>query len=174
MADAEEFREFVLRRGPALSRTAFLLTGDHAAAEDLLQEVLIKTAARWARVCALGDPEPWVRRVMLNDVRTLKRPRRLTMISAADVPDSGQAPDESDWVDLKLTLLDVLAELAPRQRAVLYLRYYEDLTELEVAQRLGISLGAVKRSGHDAIRRLRALAPQLLSVTETKTREVSS
>jgi RNA polymerase sigma-70 factor (sigma-E family) len=172
MADSDEFRQFVLTRGPALSRTAYLLTGDHAAAEDLVQEVLIKTAARWSRIRAAGDPEPWVRRVMLNELRTLRRPRRLTFISAADVPERGRPTDEAARVDLKLALLGALSALAPRQRAVLYLRFYEDLTEVEVARQLGCSVGAVKRSGHDALQRLRVLAPQLLSFTES--REVRS
>lgn len=120
------------------------------------------------RISAAGDPEPWVRRVMLNELRTSRRPRRLIFISTPDVPELARSSDEAGWVDLKLALRSALAMLAPRQRAVLYLRYYEDLTEAEVGRQLGCSIGAVKRTGHDAIKRLRALAPQLLSVTQSR------
>ncbi|WP_214324467.1 SigE family RNA polymerase sigma factor [Nonomuraea sediminis] len=160
MTDDEGFREFVAARGPALSRTAYLLTGDHGLAEDLVQETLVKVAARWRRLTATGDPEPYARKVMLNQLRTWRRPRRLTFLSAPELPEP--AVDGSAQTDLKIALLRALRVLGARQRIVLYLRFYEDLPESAVAAQLGCSVGTVKRHTHDALKRLRRVAPQLL------------
>ncbi|GII75742.1 DNA-directed RNA polymerase sigma-70 factor [Sphaerisporangium rufum] len=157
-----EFREFVAARGLALSRTAFLLTGDHGQAEDLLQETLVKTAARWRRVTAAADPEAYVRKIMLNQLRTWRRPRRLTFVPTAEVPEPPARSDQSAQTELKIVLRHALVVLSPKQRIVLYLRFYEDLPEAEVAARLGCSVGTVKRHTHDALKRLRTAAPQLL------------
>ncbi|MFE3452092.1 SigE family RNA polymerase sigma factor [Nonomuraea sp. NPDC059194] len=165
MTDPEGFHEFVTARGVALSRTAFLLTGDHHTAADLVQEALAKTAARWRRIAAGGNPEAYVRTVMLNQLRTWRRPRRLAFFAAAEVPETA-GPDESGGSDRKIMLARALAVLTPRQRAVLYLRFYEDLSESQVAARLNCSVGTVKRHTHDALGRLRAVAPQLLGASE--------
>src|SRR3712207_2243080 len=104
MDDLESFRQFVLHRGPALSRTAYLLTGDHSAAEDLVQECLITAAGRWKRVVAAGDPYPWVRRVMLNRLRSWHRPRRLRMVTVEALPepaDRGPFDQSEAWVALQ-------------------------------------------------------------------------
>ncbi|MEU8250041.1 SigE family RNA polymerase sigma factor [Nonomuraea sp. NPDC048916] len=162
MIDTESFREFVAARGLALSRTAFLLTGDHAHAEDLLQETLVKAAAGWRKIMTAGDPEAYVRKIMLNQLRTWRRPRRLTFVSTADLPESPAHEDRSAQTELKIMLRHALALLSPRQRIVLYLRFYEDLPEAEVAARLDCSVGTVKRHTHDALKRLRRVAPQLL------------
>jgi RNA polymerase sigma-70 factor (sigma-E family) len=156
------FREFVAARGLALSRTAYLLTGDHGLAEDLVQETLVKVAARWRRLTKEGDPEPYVRKVMLNQLRTWRRPRRLSFVPTADFPEPPPGTDESAQTDLKVALLRALSLLGPRQRIVLYLRFYEDLSEAVVAGQLGCSVGTVKRHTHDALKRLREVAPRLL------------
>ncbi|MFG1710345.1 SigE family RNA polymerase sigma factor [Nonomuraea sp. M3C6] len=165
MRDPEGFHEFVVARGTALSRTAFLLTGDHHTAADLLQEALAKTAVRWQRVSAGGNPEAYVRTVMLNQLRTWRRPRRLRFFAAAEVPEQAMA-DGSAESDRRLMLARALAVLTPRQRAVLYLRFYEDLPQDQIAARLGCSLGTVKRHIHDALGRLRKSAPDLLGAVE--------
>ncbi|GAA4521031.1 MULTISPECIES: SigE family RNA polymerase sigma factor [Nonomuraea] len=162
MIDTEGFRDFVAARGHALSRTAFLLTGDHGQAEDLLQETLVKAATRWRRVSAAADPEAYVRTMMLNQLRTWRRPRRLTIVPTADLPDSGPHHDQSTQADLKIMLGRALGVLTAKQRIVLYLRFYEDLPESAVAAQLGCSVGTVKRHAHDALNRLRRVAPRLL------------
>ncbi|WP_433346824.1 SigE family RNA polymerase sigma factor [Microtetraspora malaysiensis] len=156
------FREFVAARGLALSRMAYLVTGDHGLAEDLVQEALVKVAARWRKLTKKGDPEPYVRKVMINQLRTWRRPRRLTFVPTADLPESSPSTDESEQAELKVALAQALSVLAPKQRIVLYLRFYEDLSERAVAAELGCSIGTVKRHTHDALKRLRQVAPQLL------------
>lgn len=156
------FRDFVAARGPAFSRMAYLLTGDHATAEDVVQEALIKTALRWRRVQAGGNPEAYVRQVILNQFRTWwSRRRRLAELPTASVPETAGRDDEAATVDRRLLLASALATLPPRQRAVLYLRYYEDRTEAETAAELGCTVGTVKRHAHDALARLRGRTPAL-------------
>lgn len=159
----EGLREFFSARQAALSRTAFLLTGSAQAAEELLQEALVKTVARWRRVRE-GNPEAYIRQVMLNEVRSRWRRRRRGVehptAELADVP--GARDLESDVADREV-LAVALRTLAPRQRAVLYLRFYEDLPEAEVARLLGCSVGTVKSQTHDGLARLRAFVPELLN-----------
>ena len=156
------FREFVAARGLALSRMAYMVTGDHGLAEDLVQEALVKVAARWGKLIKEGDPEPYVRKVMINQLRTWRRPRRLAFVSTADLPESSPSTDESTQTDLKVALSRALSVVTKKQRIVLYLRFYEDLSESAVAAQLGCSIGTVKRHTHDALKRLRQVAPQLL------------
>jgi RNA polymerase sigma-70 factor (sigma-E family) len=152
-----EFREFVRVRGASLSRVAYLLTGDHLAAEDLLQEALTRTLGRWRAAIADGNPEAYVRRVMLNQVRTSWRRRRSSPTPA--VPDRQDDRDATATILDRLALAAALRHLAPGQRAVLFLRYYEDLSEVDTAQRLGCTVGTVKRQTHDALARLRRTLP---------------
>ncbi|WP_327030374.1 SigE family RNA polymerase sigma factor [Micromonospora sp. NBC_01740] len=154
------FHEFVAHRSPALSRTAYLLTGDHHLAEDLLQSALAKTYQHWRRIRS-GDPDAYVRRVMYHHQVSWWRRRRLAERLDPE-PSDQPGDDHSDTTALRLTLAAALRQLTPRQRAVVVLRFYEDLTETQVAEVLGCSVGTVKRHGHDAVRRLRAIAPNLV------------
>ncbi len=141
-----------------LVRTAYLLCGDQGRAEDLTQEALIKVARRWRRLCD-GEPYAYARRILVNDNISWWR-RRQPEITLTDLPEiSAAAPDTS--VHRRLALIDALAHLAPKQRAVLVLRYYEDLTEAQTAQVLGVSVGTVKSQAHDALRNLRETSPEL-------------
>lgn len=159
---SQTFHEFVVHRSPALSRTAYLLTGDHQLAEDLLQSALARTYRHWRRIRD-GDPEAYVRRVMYHQQVSWWRRRRFTERLEADpAPAQAGHPDPSDAAALRVTLAAALRQLIPRQRAVLVLRFYEDLTEAQVAAVLGCSVGTVKRHGHDALVRLRAVAPELV------------
>jgi RNA polymerase sigma-70 factor (sigma-E family) len=162
------FSEFVLARRSALSRTAYLLTGDHAVAEDLLQTALVRTAEHWHRIAG-GDPEAYLRRVMVNERTSRWRRRRY----AVEVPTSAQSmaavPDTADAVVRRATLMAALAHLPPRQRAVVVLRFFDDLTEAQTAEVLGCAIGTVKSQAHLALARLRALAPTLLSDQEVST-----
>ncbi|MEU8117930.1 SigE family RNA polymerase sigma factor [Spirillospora sp. NPDC049024] len=151
----ESFGAFVAARSSRLIRTAYVLTGDQHAAEDLLQNALAKTAARWRHV--RDNPEGYVRRAMYNEqaTRWRRRGREAVVAEPPDLPSSG--PD----VDLRVTLERALLSLPPRKRAVLVLRYYEDLPEREVAEIMGCSVGTVRSQTHRAIARLRELAPDL-------------
>jgi RNA polymerase sigma-70 factor (sigma-E family) len=165
----EGLSEFVLTRGPALSRTAYLLTGDHQLAEDLLQQALAKTAAHWRRVQAGGNPEGYVRRVMVNERTSWWRRRRYVEVAgpaADEVLAAGPAPGTSDEAEAavrRISLRRALAALPARQRAVIVLRFFEDLTEAQTADVMGSSVGTVKSQTHAALQRLRALAPDLLA-----------
>jgi RNA polymerase sigma-70 factor (sigma-E family) len=149
------FREFVRARGPALSRTAFLLTGDHQLAEDLVQTALTRTVPHWRRVVAGGDPEAYVRQVMVNERTAWWRRRRYDTVAA--VRELPSPVDEADRTTERVALLAALARLSPRQRAVIVLRFYEDLSVEQTAQALGCSPGTVKSTTSDALARLRTL-----------------
>jgi RNA polymerase sigma-70 factor (sigma-E family) len=152
----QQFREFVHARTPALSRTAYLLTGDAHLAEDLVQTALFKAAKAWHRID--GDPEPYVRRILYTQNVSWWRSRKVheTALGSYDVPAEVAADS-----DLRLTLEAALARLTARQRTVLVLRYFEDLTEVETAAALGIRPGTVKSIGRQGLARLRALSPEL-------------
>lgn len=158
MSREDDFRAFVVSRGTALGRTAYLLTGDPHLAEDLVQAALFKAAKAWHRI--EGDPEPYVRRILYTQNVSWWRRRRLTEVSLGsyDAPAAGRDPD------LRLTLDRALALLTVRQRTVLVLRYFEDLTEVQTADVLGISAGTVKSTARHALARLRTLAPDLVDL----------
>ena len=156
MADEDAFNDFVLARTAALTRTAYLLTHDHQLAEDLVQTALFKAAKAWHRI--EGAPEPYVRRIIYTENISRWRRRRVveTFLPSYDAP----AVVEGD-PDVQVALERALAELTLRQRTVLVLRYYEDLTEVETARLLGIGVGTVKSNHRRALDRLRAVAPDL-------------
>jgi RNA polymerase sigma-70 factor (sigma-E family) len=164
----EGFREFVLARRPALSRTALLLTGSHDAAEELVQEALVKAAARWRKLTAEGDPEAYLRRVMVNDRISWWRRRRRESI-VPNVPERAST-EASETVDGRLDLAAALATLPARQRAVVVLRFYEDLGVEETAALLRCAPGTVKSQTSDALARLRRLVPRLAEVERTVVR----
>ncbi|GAA4568843.1 SigE family RNA polymerase sigma factor [Planotetraspora kaengkrachanensis] len=153
------FREFVVANSVALLRLAYLLSGgDQHAAEDLLQISLTKTATRWSTV---KSPELYVRRVMYRqqvDWWRLKWRRRETHVAV--LPDKARH-DDTPASDLKIVVHGALARLTPRQRAVLVLRFFEDLPEGEVARLLECSVGTVRSTTHRSLARLRELAPEL-------------
>ncbi|HEY0952422.1 SigE family RNA polymerase sigma factor [Nocardioides sp.] len=157
-ADTSEdtFHAFVVARTPALSRTAYLLTGDAHLAEDLVQTALFKAAKSWHRI--EGDPEPYVRRILYTQNVSWWRQRRHVREQALGTYDVPARPVDSD---LRLTLEEALGRLTVRQRTVLVLRYFEDLTEVQTAGVLGIGPGTVKSIGRQALARLRQLAPEL-------------
>lgn len=140
---------FATARIPSLLRFGFALTGSTVEAEDLVQEALARVAPRWQAVSAAGAPEPYVRRTMVNLHVSWWRSRRREWLHA-DPPECAvhdMLPNRDLWVALRA--------LPPRQRAVLALRYLEDLTEAETAAVLGCSLGTVKSQTAKAIAKLR-------------------
>lgn len=156
-----ELREFVFARGAALSRAAYLLTCDHQAAEDLVQETYVVLVRRWQRSGTV-DSEAYVRRILYSRFVDGWRRRRLVELPSAALPDAGGG-DEAGTATDRLTLHDALARLTPKQRAVLVLRFYEDLTEAQAAEVLGVSPNTVKSQTRVALQRLRDLVPAAAS-----------
>jgi len=154
------FEEFVQGSSPRLFRTALLLTGqDRAAAEDLLQVALERAYRHWARICRSEEPERYVRRILANAShdrwrRASRRPERV--IPGVDV--AAVADDHAGAVADRDFLMRALAALPNRQRTVLVLRYYSDLSELEIADVLGCSVGTVKSQVSRGLARLRTEA----------------
>lgn len=146
------FDAFVAARSSALLRTAYLLTHDHAAAEDLLQTALTKAWFAWSRIETA--PEPYVRKVLVNTYATWWRRRWNGEHATADLPDTGVA-SSSDASDASHDLWRAMARLPRRQRAVVVLRYFEDLPESETAVLLGCSVGTVKSQASKALAKLR-------------------
>lgn len=159
-----ELREFVSARGPALSRAAYLLTGDHQAAEDLVQDTYVVLVRRWQKAGRL-DPDAYVRRILYSRFVDTWRRRRLREVPTAS-PREDPGGDETSAAADRLTLRDALDRLAPKQRAVLVLRYYEDLTEVQAAAALGVSANTVKSQTRVALQRLRELAPDAVASFE--------
>ena len=155
-AERDAFDAFVRARLPALLRFAYALTGDPHTAADLVQDALEHTGVRWHKIERQGDPEVYVRRAILNGrISRWRKHRRETLVDC--VPErmtSYEVPgrDEQLW--------QLLATLPPKQRAVLVLRYYEDMSEVQIAATLGCSPGTVKSQSSKAIAKLRvALSP---------------
>jgi RNA polymerase sigma-70 factor (sigma-E family) len=154
------FEEFVAGRGQALQRFGYALTGDWALAEDLLQTALARAYPRWSRV-RRDDPEGYVRKIMVNTWCSWWRRRWRGEVPALQLPEVA-GPDRFTEVDQRQALRAALAQLPPRQRAVVVLRYHQDLSEMQVADLLGISVGTVKSQSAKALAALRmqaALAP---------------
>lgn len=150
------FEEYVTARWAALYRTAHLLTGDPAAAEDLLQSTLLKVMAQWARVRRADAPDAYVRKMLLNELLGERRKsgRRAGKQHLVAVP--APVADPASDTAQRLDLWQRVQALPPRQRAVLVLRYYEDLSEAEIAAVLGVSPGTVKSQASAALRALRS------------------
>jgi RNA polymerase sigma-70 factor (sigma-E family) len=148
MTGYADFEEFVVARRDALLRTAYLLTGNHHDAEDLVQSALIKVVPKWSRI--KDRPEPYVRQVLARESVNRWRARRWREVTTDVVPETMQHDNTE-----RIALLEALRRLSPRQRAVLVLRYFDDLTEVDTAASLGISVGTVKSHVRDALASLR-------------------
>jgi RNA polymerase sigma-70 factor (sigma-E family) len=147
------YDEFVAARSARLLRVAYLLTRDWNAAEDLLQTALMKAWFAWSR---LDDaPEAYVRKIIATTYVSWRRRRWISETAQATLPDL-PADDGIGAIDDRHRLWAALGRLPARQRAVLVLRFYEDLTEAQAAAALGVSVGTVKSQASRALRRLRA------------------
>jgi RNA polymerase sigma-70 factor (sigma-E family) len=153
----ESFDAFVLARSRRLLRTAYLLTQDHALAEDLVQTALAKAWFAWSRIEG-GDPEPYVRKIMVNTYSTWWRRRWNGEHPTDELPEVAVPSSAEESADV----WRALQRLPRRQRAVVVLRFYEDLSEAETARILGCSTGTVKSQTSKAFAKLR-LDPALLS-----------
>ncbi len=160
-----EFERFVAECSDPLLHTAYLIAWDLAEAEDLVQECLLTVARRWPRVRRMDHPRAYARRVLVNlalDGRGRRSQRRRELGGPLDAPELQAAEDRRiAGVEARRDLVDALATLPPRQRAVLVLRYFEDLSEAQVATILGCSVGTVKSTASRGLARLQAaLAPE--------------
>lgn len=149
-----DFDEFVAARGQVLQRFAFLVTGDWALAEDLLQAALARVYPRWGRI-EHDDPEGYVRKVIINTWSSWRRRRWHGEVPAETLPDSA-GRDEYEDADRRQVVRAALAGLPPRQRLVLVLRFHLDMSEQHVAGLLGVSVGTVKSQAAKGLAHLRA------------------
>jgi RNA polymerase sigma-70 factor (sigma-E family) len=171
MRDDAEFEQFVQGRGPALLRTACLLTGDRHTAEDLLQGVLERMYVRWSRL--REHPEPYARRALVNAAINAWRFRRRRPEAPLLDRHDRATDDEQRQIDLRDGLVRALLQLPPKQRAVLVLRYFDDFSEREVAAALDCSLGTVKSQASRGLARLRELSDSDLLLDSVVTRSMS-
>jgi RNA polymerase sigma-70 factor (sigma-E family) len=155
MADLDErFAAYVRDRGAHHLRVAVLLTGDWHAAEDLVQASLVKLYRAWPKLRLDGDPDAYLRRIMVNTQRSWWRARWRRETPTGELPDTAIA-DFADGQVLAAQIRQALQALPRQQRTVLVLRYCADLPEAQVADLLGCSLGTVKTHTHRGLRALR-------------------
>lgn len=156
--DEAGFTEWAEGAQRRLLRSAYLLTGDLHRAQDLVQEALVKVALRWPRLRD-GNPTAYARTIIVRDNISWWRRQR-----EAPGPEQSDLSAASSDPDTALVVQRSLARLTPRQRAVLVLRHFDDLSERETADALGIAVGTVKSTNADALARLREGAPELLDL----------
>lgn len=165
----EAFTDFVHAQWPSLYRTAYLLLGEHGLAEDLVQTALAKTYASWGRVRDREAAPAYARAVLVNTARSWFRKRGWRRELATDWLPESAAPHRhltghDDEHPARSELMHALTDLPPRQRAVVVLRFYEDLSVAQTAELLDCSPGTVKSQTHDALNRLRALLGEVITI----------
>jgi RNA polymerase sigma-70 factor (sigma-E family) len=162
------FEEFAATRLPAVLRFAGVLTADRALAEDVVQEVLIRASKRWDRIGQLDRPEQYVRKMIVNEyLSSRRRSWRLVPGGSAAEVDDRVTPDYAGQHAERDSLLAEIGKLPRRQRAVLVLRYYEGLSDPEIADVLGCTPGTVRGYASRALAALRVdLGPKTLTATE--------
>jgi len=168
-AEVEGFAQFVVARELALQRTAWLLTGDWALAEYLVQTALVRSWPRWERIRRRDDPEIYVRRVMVNTWASWSRRWWRGERASEAVPDSPAPGDVAAEVAVRMAVRTALGSLTAKERAVLVLRVFDDLSEVQVAQVLGCAVGTVKSTMARAVDRLRD-DPRLAELLDRRAR----
>jgi RNA polymerase sigma-70 factor (sigma-E family) len=151
----QSFEAYVAARGHALTRTAYLLTGDHGHAEDLVQAALGRVYLKWARVSRMDSPDAYVRRIIVNQNISRWRRTRGREALTSEPPDSPM-PDQTAAFAQADAVRDVVRGLPPRQRAAVVLRFYEDLPDAEIAALLGCSEATVRSQISRALAAIRA------------------
>jgi RNA polymerase sigma-70 factor (sigma-E family) len=160
----QEFEQFVAASVDGLLRAAFLISWDLTEAEDLVQECLVRVAQRWPRVRGMEYPTAYARKILVNLALDEGR-RRIRQRNELQLSDAHALDEQEDvaavrvlgWVDTGTDLTRALAELAPRQRATLVLRYFDDLSETRTAEVMGCSVGTVKSTTAKALQHLREI-----------------
>jgi RNA polymerase sigma-70 factor (sigma-E family) len=143
MGDVVEFAAFVRTHSTALLRSAFLLTGERGAAEDLLQDTFVRLYPRWSRVIEADVPLAYVRRSMTNNFLNGRR-RAGREVLLAELPETSYESDLAGPLSDRDLVRGLLAALAPKQRAVLVLRFFHDLSDEQIAADLGCRQGTVR------------------------------
>jgi RNA polymerase sigma-70 factor (sigma-E family) len=156
LGEPEGFREFVAARSAAMLQSAWLLTGHQASAQDLLQTALAKTYARWQRLERQDAAESYVRRVMVSTFVSWSRRRWTGEHPTADLPETVATRDVYAEADLRADVAAALATLPRRQRAVVVLRFFDDLSEAQTAAAMNCSIGTVKSQTAKALAKLRS------------------
>jgi RNA polymerase sigma-70 factor (sigma-E family) len=160
------FAEFAMAQGRALYRAAYLMVGDHALAEDLVQEALTKTYVAWPRLRRTGNAEAYARKTITTTAITWWRRRAWDAEKPRDDVPEIAVRDHSDRVSDQDAMWAELQALPPRQRVAIVLRYYEDLTERQTADAMGCAIGTVKSQVAAGLEKLRArLGPDSVPVT---------
>ncbi len=168
--DPDGFEEFVQATGDRIYRAAVLLCGDHHLAEDLTQQTFTKVYAAWSTASAADSPIAYTRKVLMRTFLSHRRLRRSSEWPVRAVPDaSADGPQPEDRLDL----LAALRRLPPPDRAVLVLRYWEDLSVARTAELLGIRENACRVRSTRALARLRALVPDLTTDPDSHTEDPS-
>ena len=158
MTTTDRFTSYVRAKGPTLLRTARSLTANPNDAEDLLQTALTKTYLAWHRIDDHRAVDGYVRRTLVNTRTSQWRKRRITeFVTATDeLPEAPAAgPDPAERQAQREAMLRAVSKLPPRQRAMVVLRYYEDMSEAQIATALGVSIGTVKSAVSRALGKLR-------------------
>jgi RNA polymerase sigma-70 factor (sigma-E family) len=155
-----EFVEYVRARQHTLLRAAYLVCGDLPLAEDLLEGALVKLARQWEGVRD-EQPDAFVRRILYRDAISSWRNRRPDVVGIDPLWEEPRDSWDAEEVERRLDVLRALGGLTPRQRATVVLRYFEDRTEQDTAEILGVSVGTVRSQTHDALARLRAALPRV-------------
>jgi RNA polymerase sigma-70 factor (sigma-E family) len=153
-----DFAEYAVAAWPRLVRTAHMLTGDFHEAEDLVQATLTKVYARWGRI-PRGEVEVYVRRALVNNNASRYRKRRVVHLLMPFLPETAQHRADGGYTEVvedRAALAQALAALSVRQRAVMVLRYFDDLSDQEIAAVLDCSLGTVKTHARRGLAALRA------------------
>lgn len=174
--DPTVFAEFVAARSASLYRTAYLMVGEHALAQDLLQEALTKTYVAWPRLREVGNAEAYTRRAITNTAISWFRRKSWHERPTDTVPDRADLEGRSrdDELGTRDWLWRELQQLPPRQRAALVLRFYEDLSEAGTAEAMGCAVGTVKSQVSQGLKRLRQqVGVDLAAVTEPMTDRVA-
>lgn len=156
-AHTTQFTAYVRTKGPTLLRTARSLTPNPADAEDLLQTALTKTYLAWDRIDDHRAVDGYVRRTLVNTRTSQWRKRKVDEFSTDELPEPAAAgqPDPIEQTAQRDALLRAISRLPPRQRAMVVLRYYEDMSEVQTAEALGVSVGTVKSAVSRALGKLR-------------------
>jgi RNA polymerase sigma-70 factor (sigma-E family) len=156
-ANTTQFTAYVRTKGPTLLRTARSLTPNPADAEDLLQTALTKTYLAWDRIDDRRAVDGYVRRTLVNTRTSQWRKRKVDEFSTDELPEPLVAgvPDLTEQQAQRDALLRAIARLPPRQRAMVVLRYYEDMSEAQTAEAMGVSIGTVKSAVSRALGKLR-------------------
>jgi RNA polymerase sigma-70 factor (sigma-E family) len=153
--DSAAFAEFAAARSPALFRAAYLMVGDHAMAEDLLQEALTKTYVAWPKLRDVNNAEAYTRKAITTTAISWWRRKSWQNEKPRDDVPERPYEEHSDAIAQRDWLWNELQSLPPRQRAAIVLRFYEDLTEAQTAEAMGVSVGTVKSQVSDGLKKLR-------------------